>query len=172
MADVTVKVKIDLKGFERFAALKEVRSKSFMESVGKGIEKEIKRNTARGISSVRGKGRFQKYSTGYEHYITSKKIKRKKPVNLWINGWFMSFIQAWVAGKNNYIWVGLVDDAPQKAKDMFEAHNEGMNRRMKVPQRQFLPTKEGQEFKATINNLIRNRFLKRIEKYIRKQNNG
>lgn len=127
----------------------------------------------KGISPVKGEGRFEAYAAQrvsgkpkrslYPYSVQNKfPSKQLRPVNLSLNGKFRSNITFRVTKDGIEFGHINMDD---KTKELFEAHNEGKNKN--VPQRKYLPNKRGEEFVVTIMNEIKDIVSKRIKNIIK-----
>ncbi len=126
---------------------------------------------------MRGQGRFERYAAqrsnnpnAYPNRIPGKK---KRPVNLKLNGWYLSFLNWFISkGELNIGFSstsGKFNKPPRKLFDYFETHNEGKH--PDVPQRKHLPNKRGDQLKANIMRDIRLAYERAINRIIRKSNN-
>ncbi|MCA9485962.1 MAG: hypothetical protein KC506_03910 [Nanoarchaeota archaeon] len=147
MADV----KVDTRGLK---AKFEFLQKKIAGAVGNELRKEVLSSIKRGVSPVKGQGRFQKYSESYTGIIKRGiKNKRVSPVNLTLSGELLDSI--YVKLNNNKITIGFSDEK-------FEYHNKpesGSN----MPARRLLPTEPGEEFSKSITLRIRNLVLERVK---------
>jgi len=167
------KVKIKIPTVDSMVKRK-IATRKFRDKLGRLVLKEILSSIARGISPVRGHGRFKGYkvdrSTGkakaqaYPNSVKDKfPSKRKRPVNLKLSGDLLKAMRfrRLVGG----VEVGLIN-ASKKLKAIFEGHNEGSNLKAKLPQRKILPTGPKDRFKVSIQRRIVNLYLARIRQII------
>lgn len=115
----------------------------------------INESILKGISPVKGAGRFKKYSESYLEQISKIANKRASPVNLKRSG---DLIKSFTIKK---IEQGLeISFKDEKA----EYHDNGTNR---IPQRKMLPTRTGESFSVIIQRSI-NRILNKILNEVRR----
>lgn len=125
----------------------------------------------RGDSPVQGNSRFAGYAVDrkksqypnslYPNSVKSKfPSKKRRPVNLQLSGSFMSRLDVRATSNKKIVKLGMFSMSTKQAK-MFETHNEGKHKY--VPQRKFLPTKKGEQFKTAIMQ----NFIKGIEKSLK-----
>ncbi len=138
---------------------------------------EIKRATAKGISPVKGLGRFVAYKAqrigkskknaskkGYPYSVQDKyPNKLVRPVNLRLSGKMLDALEYKFHKARQVIEVGIFD-AKQSLKA--ETHNQG-TQEPRVPTRQFLPV-GSQTFSETIKGKIVRIVKDRILDIIRK----
>lgn len=148
------------------------------KDLGDKVVEAMKESIARGVSPVKGEGRFIAYaaqrSSGgsgessfnkskYPYSVMSKyPFKKLRPVNLYLGGGFIESITS--RAKKNIIEIGHIN-FPKGIRDLFEAHNEGLNKN--VPQRKYLPNKQGDEFVVSIMRLIKDIVSERIKNIIK-----
>lgn len=153
--------------------------KSTSRDVGRSVVKEMNRMIANGLSPVRGEGRFVRYSDqrggNYPSSVRGRfPNKKTRPVNLWLNGWYLSFLTYWFNVRKKYVAIGFSSKegtkqpVPGKVRDYFEAHNEGMNRN--VPKRKHLPNDEGDKFAVSVERVYRKFFEQAVKSAINKMN--
>jgi hypothetical protein len=147
------------------------------DTVGNYTLKNIREFSAKGLSPVRGHGRFAAYAVQrlgggsvndknlYPNSVRGKfPSKGIRPINLRLDG---SYISAFAFERiATGVRVGLFD-ASSLIKKMFEAHNEGMH--PDVPQRKVLPTGTD-TFVESIIRGIKEIFRERLAQEIKKQN--
>lgn len=186
------KLKVTLKLDKRLDPSLLFNSK-FHDRVGLQVVMKMRDFIARGISPVKGFGRFEAYAAqrnsatvrefsrtqskdnrGYYRKLAKKTKevsypnsvkdkfpgKQMRPVNLYLDGTFLDTLGY---KSNRYsVSVGHMDTS-KKTKNLFEAHNEGLNKN--VPMRRYLPNKKNEEFVATIMSMIKSIYSERI-KYV------
>lgn len=144
---------------------------------------------SKGLSPVRGVGRFVSYraqtasakqpkrppklrnsraprglSRFYPYSVLSKfPHKTIRPVNLKLSGEFLETLT--FRGTKNGIEFGHLEFSG-RTKDLFEAHNEGMNSKNNVPQRKYLPNKPGEDFIVSIMRAIKDIYARKIKSII------
>lgn len=134
------------------------------QRIGKGavrgtLKKEITRSIERGVSPVKGQGRFEGYSDYYLEQIKAGEYKeygkKKRPVNLKLTGELLKSLIVEVTSKG----LSIMFTSPLAYK-----HNtKGVGR--KNTRRRMLPTEEGEEFSRSITMRVK-RTLKRVAKVI------
>ena len=138
------KVKIDFKDAKN--DLKRFKLKSRGRSV-RVLEKEIAGSILRGVSPVKGFGRFPKYSDSYRKQIIKDRELRKRPspVNLKLTGELLKSLFVKVTPK------GLLIGFDNFLADI---HNrEGAGKKKVV--RRMLPTKQGEQFNKVITTRLK-----------------
>ncbi len=148
--------------------LKEAQKRRFTrlsESAKRAQSANLKKLVARQRSAAMSQAKAQadRIKNRFYPYSAMKKYpdKKVKPVNLYLDGSFLDTLTH--APRPNGIEFGhLFPDA--KTKDLFEAHNEGLNKY--VPQRKYLPNKKGELFIVSIMRAIRNVYSQRIKSII------
>lgn len=133
--------KIDFSDAKKDIANFKKKGKSALKDVYK---KEIVESIERGVSPVKGQGRFQQYSESYKDAISagrySRFAKRKRPVNLKLSGDLLKSIFVKVTNK------GLLIGFDNKLADIHNNRGAGKSKAV----RRMLPTKEGEEFSRSI----------------------
>lgn len=128
-------------------------SKQELMQVGEEILEQILDDVSKGVSPIKGRGRFPRYKDtdkypGDKNSETRKKFpnKRSRPVNLWLSGDFLSNLEAFtksnwrkdIFGRLGYsLFVGFRD---QLSKLKEKGHRDGVNGQ---PERPIIP--EGNE---------------------------
>lgn len=170
MAKPKVTVKLD-----SIKNLKNLDSRSLVE-IGEMVKKEILSDISRGISSVRGEpSKFASYAIDrpeaksvYPNLKQRTKYgKGKKPVNLTLKGGYLDKIDYNTTKNSVQI---IMKDFTGKIKDLFEAHNLGLNTKMGVPKRKHLPSVKGDRFTVRIEQKILELFRKAADNAIKKGN--
>lgn len=149
------------------------------KDIGIATVSAMKKMIAQGISPVRGEGRFTRYSEqrggSYPESVRGRfPDKKTRPVNLKLNGWYLKHLTYWVSEKAQYIGIGfsgkegVKQPVPQKVRDYFEAHNEGLNKN--VPKRKHLPNKDGDQFAVSVEREYRKKFEQIVKSAINKMN--
>ena len=125
-----------------------------LDSLGRYILKEMKRLIAASRSTVKGGGRFQRYSDSYTTAIRKRyaNIPRGKTtkVNLELTGKMLENLM-FRMNKKNTIKVGILSNAPKDVKVRARVHNDGEGN---APQRKFIPDKRNDEFAVSIQRII------------------
>ncbi len=163
----------------RFDSLKNLQGgldKRLMQQIGALVVQEILTNTSRGISSVQGEpAKFASYAvdrpeakSNYPNKkLQNKYGKKKKPVNLTLKGGYLDKID-YRATKDGFDII--IKDFSGKIRDLFEAHNLGLNKKNKVPKRKHLPSEQDDRFTVRIEQKILEFFRKAVEDAIKKGN--
>lgn len=151
------------------------KNKAKAEVAGASVEAEIKGHIAKGVSPVKGKGKFAQYAKIRTHpskYPDGVTGKNTQPVDLKLSGKMLDQLTHWVKRKKNKLSfvVGISPNAPSKIKKMAEAHNDGTLTHKNVPQRKFIPNKKGDKFNVTIDRKIKELLFGYIEDTIKKSN--
>jgi hypothetical protein len=180
MASVKTKIKVELPIAKR---IKEIVDMDLAKKVGTKTVGLAKREfIAKGISPVKGFGRFPAYArqrksdpSKYPAPVLGRfPGKKDRPVNLRLDGSFMKHFTWWLDKKKINVGMsgskGRFNDPPTHIIDMFETHNDG-TQAPTVPQRKFLPNKDGEDYKPKITVAIRDEFDKKIKQIIEKSNN-
>ena len=138
--------KVDLSAAQKDIDEFKKRAKKELVDVYK---KEITESIERGVSPVKGQGRFQNYSDSYKEAIEdgrySRFTKRKRPVNLKLSGQLLKSLFVKVSRK------GLIIGFDNKLADIH--NNKGVGKSKTV--RRMLPTEEGEEFSRSITTRVR-----------------
>jgi hypothetical protein len=158
------KVTVDLSRIVKGLDSKKINDQKTLTKVGTEVVKEMKADISKGKSPVRGFGRFpgyakQRLGRGYPDGIPGK---RKRPVNLKLSGAFLRALK-FKPKKGKFVRIGMIG-ASKKIRDMFATHNDGTHKH--VPQRQFLPTGEKDQFTPRITRIVKNIYKRRIERLI------
>jgi hypothetical protein len=151
------KVKINLKGTKK--QIKEARN-FLMLKIGPLYTKEIENSILKGISPVKGKGRFVKYSDSYRDQIKEKRNKvlvmagkRIRPVNLKVTGKLLKSLSWELEGKFLILKFGNI---------IADYHNRlGAGKSKTI--RRMLPTRRNEVFNRVIDKKVRDA-LKRYAK--------
>lgn len=124
--------------------------------------------TKKGKSPIKGRTRFAKYSDLYKNRIKrgdyKKYSKRARPVNLHLTGEMLSSLKS--KFRRGTIEIGIFNAAMAKRAILHQrgGKNEDGNY---VPQRRFIPSKNGEEFITSIQRLLKNEYVKIIDSIIR-----
>ena len=154
-----VVVKKDLKNLKQL--IPNIR-KTYVRKVRSGIGNQIiKKNISKGLSPVKGKGRFQKYSDSYKDKIKFDPVlkavgKKVSPVNLRVSGQMLSTFFTKVI--KDSLLIGFTDPLSE-IHDQKGAGASQVKRRM-------LPTEPGEEFKPSISRWIRNQLEKAVREVL------
>ena len=132
-----VKVIFDVTEFRRIQKLIKDGSrisKRTADKIGASTLRQYKRFIRKGISPIRGKGRFPGYKPSYEAAIRSGRFpgKRLKPINLKLTGQFLRSLRSTSKkrGKNFRAIVGYFN---RKAAVKEQGHRVGANQQRKRP---------------------------------------
>lgn len=140
----------------------------------------MKNSISQGLSPVRGEGRFERYKNQgnkdkYPGNVRDKyPSKKQRPVNLYLNGWYLSHLTYWINKTKNYIGIGfsgktgVKQPPPKKVRQYFETHNEGMH--PDVPQRKHLPNDIGDTFTVSVEREYKREFERIVKSAINKMN--
>jgi hypothetical protein len=122
--------------------------------------KEIVKSIERGVSPVKGFGRFVKYSTAYLDKIRSGtyRSKRIRPVNLKLTGELLKSLSVSIT-KN-----GLSISFDNKLADIHNREGAGKSKTV----RRMLPTNKGEQFSRSITTRLKE-VLDRVAKTIFKK---
>lgn len=163
------KVSLKLYGLEKLR--QEFRTGEVYTDIGKAVVKEMREVIDIGLSPVEKVGRFvgyayqrkagsrpsnQLYPKSVQKDFPSKAVR---PVNLSLNDKFLNTLGYKKVTGGVEIGHITFDD---QTKNLFEAHNEGMNRN--VPKRQYLPNKRGENFIVSIQRIIKDVVLKAVKR--------
>lgn len=132
-------VKVDFSGIIK--DLKKVEER-FYKILEAKIEEEVKSLIGKGLSPVKGQGRYKKYSKSYVKQMGKGKLKDKKPrpVNLKATGnLYKAFV---VKNKGDRLVVSLDERKAPYAKFVHEL-------------RKILPTEKGDKFTRALNTILR-----------------
>jgi len=151
---MTVKVTVKTTSYKAFKD--KMQSPATQSKVGDEVIKEIKTSLDAGVSPVREVRRYPRYKDPLKYPADQKP---KLPVNLKLSGDMLAALEYWFRGSR--MWIGIRD--PKQAVKA-KAHQDGTEH---LPQRRFLPTKDGEEFTVTITRKIRNLYAKILSDIIR-----
>lgn len=171
-----VKVNVDVK-FKVLEDLKLLESKTVLGLIAPDIMDEIKSLISKGISPVKGFGRFEAYKAqarktkgkssqagrGYPYSVMKKYPDKKvRPVNLKLTGDMLNAL-VWeiFAGK---IKIGIFD---KTQKEKAALHQEGSD---SVPQRRFIPSSKGEDFTISVRRVIKERISFELGRILEKSN--
>ncbi len=176
MAKVKVTVKFDI-----INELKLFFNPDVTRKVGKTTIKEMKKMITRGVSPIKGRGRFPAYAiqrgtlrekrqgippgSGYPDGIDGK---NRRPINLTLSGDMLDAL-SFKEINNKSIDVGFLRGTSQDILDRAKTHQKGDSTR-NIPQRRFIPAAEGEDFKITIRRAINKIFENRLSKLIQRSN--
>jgi len=148
--------------------------------VGETVKDMMLNLISKGISPVRGEGKFKAYAeqrlndkTKYPKSVKKKfPGKKTRPVNLSLSGELLKKFGWWISkgarGLGKTTWIGFKNPS-KRTKDLLETHNEG--RHKDVPKRQILPDfSQNEELAVSINRKIVEIYRKRVESIINKAN--
>ena len=186
-----IKMTSNMKGIDVFK--KELERSSFHEQVGQFIVREMKALIAAGYSPVEGVGRFAPYSAsrhfreakasvanvktdrGYERELATRILsesnfypnsvrgeypnKAVTPVNLYLSGELMNSLDA--KGIPGGVEIGHLKSNPS-IEEKFMTNNEGA-KAPKVPMRRYLPTRPGEKFVESIQQLQKDLYERKIK---------
>ena len=127
------------------------------KSVATFLPELIQKVILKGLSPVKGQGRFKRYSDSYRSAIKKGYVDNKSkisPVNLSQTGQMRKSIYS--KANNKSVTVAFRDE---KA----EYHNKGTDR---LPRRAMLPTESGEEFNSSITLRLREVATKVINKVL------
>jgi len=159
---VAVKTTINLKQLKKhiIKVQKEVIKKRSLAPIQIGIIRSI----LRGVSPVKGKGKFKRYSKSYINQIRTAALgipKNTSPVNLKLSGQLLKsfFIKGKIKRKKGAeLEIGFKDE-------LADIHNRRGAGKSKVVRR-MLPTKAGEQFTRRINTTIQKIFQRAIKKVV------
>jgi len=167
---VTVKIKFNLGGMKSKINNRSVHDAATVRTIANKVIAGIKDSVSKGLSPVKGRGRFEGYAIqrngkGYPETADIKSEypdKKTRPVNLNLSG---EMLRALKKGdtKEAGVLVGIYGS--DKINMIADVHNEG--RRKDMPQRKFLPTSPGEEFILSLTRLIKDIYLNRISAIIK-----
>lgn len=147
------KVRVNLKLFRK--QLDELE-RTIGEVIEQDLKKEVIDSIERGVSPVKGQGRFDQYSESYKGIIRrdlSGFGKKNRPVNLKVSGVLLDSVFTEV--KNNKVTIGFKDE-------LFDIHNRQGAGKSKVVRR-MLPTQTGEEFTRSITLRLRELIERKIK---------
>lgn len=145
--------------------------KDFKEKAPPKIRETVLSDIRKGISPVKGLGKYLKYSDSYKIKIRNSKkfkseanpTKNRSPVNLRHTGKLHQHFQVYPTGSTRGSF-RLAFDWPHRLADIH--NNQGASKKKVV--RRLLPTKQGEEFNVKIERKIFNE-LKESVKYVAKR---
>lgn len=163
----TVQVKLNLEKFKiKPESINDVETQT---KVGNKIIEMMKELISKGISPIKGYGRFIGYATqrnadkkAYPRDNRTKKDypnKQVRPVNLFLSGDMLGALK-WMPYKFGVI-VGVFDN---EQKEKAKGHQKGTNR---LPQRKFLPTTKGESLNISIMREIKSIYIDKIKRIIK-----
>jgi len=186
--------------FEITKLMKKGLTGAFKQRVGKATIKGAKELIAAGKSPVQSKGRFDAYAVDRAGREIRKKIsglkgginairrkqlrltaarkasgkypsglKNKKPVNLELTGEMLRHFK-WESISPTGIKVGILSKAPNRIKEIAEAHNDGTLVDQNVPIRRFIPDKEGERWSLKVRKRINKVYENALFDMIKKSN--
>lgn len=145
------KVKIDINKLKTiFQKIVPLFNREAADKLGAEIDGAI----GKGVSPVRGQGRFQNYKESYQDAIKAGYQgggKRVRPVNLMVTGKLRNSQNTKIT--NMKVIVTYTDEKAAY-------HNEGNG---KMPRRAILPTKPGEEFSPAITKFLKGLAKKSID---------
>lgn len=182
------KVTFTVKGVLKDISEGKLLTKSNLDEIGRETVTEMKDFISKGISPVKGVGRFEAYSAvrnssgnkPTNRYPLDKQTqqinpsKKINPVNLSLTGKHMRTLSHKAtprqdSAKTSYgVQIGHINpDAETMEK--FLTHNEGKyaSSTEKIPQRKYLPTGPGSEFIVSIARMIKGIYSKQIKAIIK-----
>lgn len=159
------KVKLKFDGSIKVLKTNLVDNKT-QNTLGEAVIEMMKDAMSKGLSPVKGFGRFIGYSSqrnnnkssypfNVKHKYPSKKVR---PVNLKLSGDLYDSIG--FKGIKQGVEIGHIN-MTSEIKEKFEKHNEGSD--ILVPQRKYLPNKRGETFIVTIMQMIKYIYTERIK---------
>ena len=156
MAKVKTRSKFDI-----IARLDEIFSPDTVDKLGRLVVRESKDMISKGISPVRGHGRFERYKNK-DNYPGD--LKPARPVNLKLTGDMLSGYSYKRKNKTT-METGMVNGS-QKSKEIAGYHQSGTKN---MAQRRMTPGL-GEEFAVTIMRKIRDVFSASLARTIKKAN--
>jgi hypothetical protein len=147
------------------------------QTIGDAVTDEMKRMIAKGISPVKGVGRFKAYAAQRSEAKTNYPVglpKKTRPVNLFLFGGYLEFIRWWLPSSKSYVGIGFSGETgkktaiPKKIRDMFETHNEGSQ--PEVPRRKHLPNEQGDQFARSVDVAYKKAVEKVIDQWVNLMN--
>lgn len=169
---INVKMKFDFKDLMRF---KKKLIKDFVDdALVKEVQKEvvdgtIKKFMNRGISPVKGFGRFGEYVNPANYPgKKGKRLKPSRPVNLNLTGEMQDQMESRKVSSTE-ISVGIHDDASEFVKTKAVANNLGTERNGvgAIPRRRFIP-QMGEQWSTSVVRAVTNAFTNRLKKLLSK----
>lgn len=157
-----VEVRLDIKNF----LPKILESDAIVNEIGKTIVETSIDAMSKGLSLVKGQGRFVGYKKPDKY---PGKKKNKRPVNLKLTGDLYKSLS--FERKKNEISYGLLKGKTVGDADIYgPVHNADDPRRPDIPTRRFIPSRQGEEFIVTIMVKLRDIIAKRLADLIRASN--
>ena len=152
------KVKVDFSGIKK--DLQKIKNQARIE-VAAELEGQIRESIAKGLSPVKGQGRFEKYSQSYIKQIKAgrfnKESKKTRPVNLTLSGSLMKSL--FTKPIRNGLLIGFDNK-------LAEIHNKlGAGKSKTI--RRMLPTNQGEEFTRSITLRMREVVRKVVNRIIK-----
>ena len=138
------------------------------KKMGTAVIREMKRLISRGVSPIRGKGKFPPYKKP-ERY--PGKRKSKTPVNLKLSGKFLKDLKAKPKPQKKsrgYTAEIGYRDPDQQIKE--EGHRKGGSPGKRQPKRPTIPTQSGEQFAQRIQDVYL-RFILKLQRKIAKRRN-
>lgn len=176
----TVKVNtrsVQKKFDQSLVALMKKLTKQELIEVGNEVLELVRQDTLKGVSPIKGNGRFPKYKDtskypGGKNSPTRREFpdKRARPVNLWLSGEFLSSLQAFTktdwrnstVGKLSYkLFIGFKDRLSRKKE---QGHREGVNGQ---PMRPIIPEKSesfSRKYLLRLKDSLASRLNKKLAK--------
>jgi hypothetical protein len=140
------RVKTDFRDAKKQISLYKLKAK---QQLRMEMEKEIKSSIKRGVSPVKGFGRFVKYSQVYRDAIKSKRYskfaKRVRPVNLKLSGELLKSLLVKITKP------GISISFDNKLADIHNREGAGKSKTV----RRILPTKPGEQFSRSITTRLK-----------------
>lgn len=166
---VTVKINLDIT--KSNLSVQVINDPSTAKKVGNKVVLLMKQLIAKGISPVRGVGKFLGYATQrlndktkYPRDSKTRKEfpdKKVRPVNLFLSGEMLSELDH--TRLKNGVQIGF-HRASKRSKDKAETHNYGTG---SVPKRKFLPVDSKDELNVSIMREIKSIYINRIKSIIK-----
>lgn len=166
-----MKVKIDRKGVisigKKLAALAGPINAATANRIGEAVTKEVRDQISKGISPIKGNGRFPRYKNP-KRYPGDK--KPRTPVNLNLSGAFMDSLTYKVydarTGKGTEIFYNGEDSNGVSNQDKEQGHRDGANGQ---PKRPTLPSKSrGETFSARLIRIVRDIYNEAISSIVKR----
>ena len=160
------RTKLNLKGFQKIK--KELGNKAPYKAVAQTAVSEIKKSIANGVSPVRGKRKFRRYSSSYLNQIlngyglTGRYGKRPLPVNMELSGKMMNSLKYKInAGKISLFFT----DKKAEYHDISGVGKRKVKRRL-------LPTRPGEKLSVRIDKEIRGSIQKLTNRLVKLGNSA
>jgi len=172
-----VKVKIDLDIIDDLKA-EIILNRVTQKKVWRIIVNAMADSISKGLSPVRGVGRFKAYAEQrdaddkkYPKSIRGKHPNKKtRPVNLNLTGALIKHLTSSSFESGTGSFDISMENGSSKIADIAEAHNNGTLESKNVPKRQFIPNNKKDEFTVSIVRLYTAEIEKRINELIKKSN--